>query len=196
MSKFTSLSLAALMVSALAGCASNAPVAKTPDCVFPDNPSEAAPDWVCTEQAEGITVGAVGIAEKSNAGVQFMKDQAVAAARVNLAQQMKTHVNNMIKQYAETTGVGSAETVDKVNTSVSKLFTQEMIAGSRMFKQRTNSKGTMYVLVGIDPEQADKAVKQVVTTSMNNDRALWQQFKATKTQEEMAADIAKLDDKK
>lgn len=197
MSKISLFIATAAVAATLAGCGGGGKTAAVrPDCNFPDNPSEAAPDWICTEQAEGITVGAVGTYEKSAAGVQFMKDQAVAAARVNLAQQMKTHVKNMIKQYVETTGAGSSETVDKVNTSVSKLITNETIAGSRLFKQTTNSKGTIYVLVGIDPTQADKAVKDVVKTSMNNERALWQQFKAAKSQDELAAEIAKMDDKK
>lgn len=198
MSKLLVLLASTAVVFALPGCSSNPPAKEEVvlDCVFPDNPTEAAPDWICTEQAEGLTVGAVGTYEKSGAGVQFMKDQAIASARVNLAQQMKVHVQNMIKQYAETTGAGDTETVDKVNTAVSKLITKETVSGSRMFKQRTNSKGTIYVLVGIDPKQADMAVKDVLKTSMGNERALWQQFKASKTQDELAAEIAKMDDAK
>ena len=200
MSKLTLLLVTTAVAAALSGCVGGgaSPIVKAavPDCVFPDNPSEAAPDWVCTHSAEGLTVGAVGIYEKTGAGAQFQSDQAIASARVNLAQQMKVHVSNMIKQYAETTGAGATETVDKVNTSVSKLITKETISGSRMFKSRTNSKGTLYVLVGIDPGQADKAVKEVVKTSMNNERALWQQFKAAKSQDELANEIAKMDDKK
>lgn len=200
MSKLALLLITTAVAAALSGCmggGAGSPNVKQarPDCVFPDNPSEAAPDWVCTEQAEGMTEGSVGTYEKSGAGVQFMKDQAIASARVALAQRMKVHVQNMIKQYAETTGMGASETVDKVNAAVSKLITKETIAGSRMFKQTTNAKGTLYVLVGIDPAQADKAVKDVVKTSMNNERALWQQFKAAKSQDELAAEIAKMDDK-
>ena len=36
------------------------------------------------------------------------------------------------------------------------------------------------------------ATKQALTTSMNNDRALWQQFKAQKGQEELAEAIANM----
>ena len=83
MSRLSVLLLSSIIVFA-AGCTKPETVKQVqrPDCVFPDNPSEAAPDWVCIEQAEGMTVGAVGIYEKSGAGVQFMKDQAVASARV------------------------------------------------------------------------------------------------------------------
>jgi hypothetical protein len=37
-----------------------------------------------------------------------------------------------------------------------------------------------------------EATEQILKTSMNNERALWQQFKAAKGQDEMAAEIAKM----
>jgi len=101
-------------------------------------------------------------------------------------------VNNMIKQYVETTGAGSSETVDKVNTSVSKLITSETISGSRIFRTVTSPKGGMYVLVGLDPTVTKQTAENVLKTSMNNDRALWQQFKAKKSQDELAEEIAKM----
>lgn len=162
------------------------------ECVFPDSPKDEAPLWVCDAPVEGVAVSAVGAANKSAAGVAFMKDQAAADARVKLAQQMRVRVNNMIKQYVETTGAGSSETVDKVNTSVSKLITSETISGSRIFRSTTSPKGDMYVLVGLDPTVTREATEKVLKTSMNNDRALWQQFKASKAQDEMAAEIAKM----
>ena len=104
---------------------------------------------------------------------------------------MKTHVSNMIKQYVETTGAGASETVDKVNTSVSKLITTQTLEGSRIFKSMTSPSGSTYVLVGMDPALVEKKVKDVVKTSMNNERALWQQFKAKQGQDELANEIAK-----
>jgi hypothetical protein len=162
------------------------------ECVFPDSPKDAAPLWVCDAPVEGVAVSAVGSHDKSAAGPQFMKDQAAAAARVNLAQQMRVRVNNMIKQYAETTGAASSETVDKVNTSVSKLITSETISGSRVFRSTTSPSGAMYVLVGLDPTVTKEATEKVLKTSMNNERALWQQFKAKKGQDELAEEIAKM----
>jgi hypothetical protein len=180
----------------LAGCSSapkNESAALPPaECVYPDSPKDSAPLWICDAPVEGVAVSSVGMHEKSAAGVAFMKDQAAADARVKLAQQMKVHVNNMIKQYVETTGAGSAETVDKVNTSVSKLITSETISGSRIFRSATSPKGGMYVLVGLDPTVTKEATEKLVKTSMNNERALWQQFKAAKGQDEMAAEIAKM----
>lgn len=194
--RFHYLLAAAATVAVMGGCSNTekkVSVAESPkECVFPDSPKDAAPLWVCDSPVEGVSVSAVGAANKSAAGVSFMKDQAAADARVKLAQQMKVLVNNMIKQYVETTGAGSSETVDKVNTSVSKLITSETITGSRIFRSTVSPKGDMYVLVGLDPTVTKEATEKVLKTSMNNERALWQQFKAAKGQEEMAAEIAKM----
>lgn len=189
--------LSSLMAVALTGCFGGKTALKSEpkavvECVFPDAPNQAAPLWICDAPVEGVAVSAVGSHEKSAAGPSFMKDQAAAAARVNLAQQMKVHVTNMIKQYVETTGAAASETVDKVNTSVSKLITAETIVGSRVFRSTTSPNGSVYVLVGLDPSVTKEATEKVLKSSMNNDKALWQQFKAKKGQEELAEEIAKM----
>lgn len=163
-----------------------------PDCVFPDAPSASAPGWICDEPVDGIAVTAVGVAEKSAAGYSFMKNMAATDARVQLAQAMKVHVQNMVKQYAETTGAADAETVDKVNTSVTKQITDESLVGSKIFKTNTSPTGALYVLVGMDATIAASATENALKTSMNNDKALWQQFKAQKGQDELASSIANM----
>jgi len=181
--------------SLLSGCLATPAVvkapaaAKAPDCSWPGT-SQAAPGWTCDEPVEGVSVSATGIHEKSAAGLQFQKDQATAAARVALAQQYKVHVSNMIKQYRETTGAGSSETVDAVNTSVSKLITSKTVEGSRIFKSAVSPSGAMYVLVGLDEKTTLSKTAELLKTSMNNDPALWQQFKAKQGQDELAAAIA------
>lgn len=194
MKKTLSLTGAVALSVLLAACSGKQEVVKepVPDCTFPDAPSIAAPGWVCDEPVPGIDVSAVGSAEKSGAGNDFMKQQASASARVQLAQNMKVQVTNMIKQYAETTGVGESETVDKVNTSVTKQITDETLMGSRIYKSRRSPNGTLYVLVGIDTKNFVAKTQDLLKTSMNNDKALWQQFKAQKGQDELAADIANL----
>jgi len=184
---------AVAMTLVLAACGSDE-VKQTavPDCVFPDAPSTAAPGWVCDEPVEGVAVSAVGVAEKSAAGHSFMKNMAATDARVQLAQAMKVHVQNMVKQYAETTGAADSETVDKVNTSVTKQITDETLVGTKIFKTRTSPNGALYVLLGMDGSVAAAATENALKTSMNNDRALWQQFKAQKGQDELAASIANM----
>ncbi len=181
-----------LMALLLTGCGSDEIKQAAPDCVFPDSPATDAPGWVCDEPVEGIEVSAVGVAEKTAAGHSFMKNMAATDARVQLAQSMKVHVQNMVKQYAETTGSADAETVDKVNTSVTKQITDETLVGTKIFKTRTSPNGTLYVLLGMDAAMAAQATENAIKTSMGNDKALWQQFKAQKAQDELAADIANM----
>ena len=181
----------ALLVSAitlgLAACASKPEKVAGEACnVFPD-----APLWVCDAPVEGVSVGAVGSAEKSGAGLEFTKQMAATAARVQLAQNMRIQVQNMIKQYAEATGAGDKETVDKVNTSVTKQITNETLVGTKIIRSTQAPNGTLYVLVGLDEAQASKLAETAIKSSMNNDNAAWQQFKSKQGQDELAADIAK-----
>ena len=108
---------------------------------------------------------------------------------------MKVQVQNMIKQFAETTGAGKSETVDRVNTSVTKQITDQTLIGTKIFRSIEAPDGTLYVLLGVDQATAEKitekAVKDAMNSSLGNDRAAWQQFRGQKTQDELAAEIAK-----
>jgi hypothetical protein len=191
MRNITYLLLSAVALSGFAGCSSApAKLAPVAECTFP-NSSTPAPIWVCDGPIEGMAVGAVGSAAKSDAGIAFMKQMAATDARVQLAQNMKVQVQNMIKQYAETTGAGSKETVDRVNTSVTKQITDQSLTGTKIFRSITGPDGTLYVLVGLDEAATQKLTEAAVKTSMGNDQAAWQQFRAQKGQDELAAEIAK-----
>ena len=179
------------MSALIAGCSDKKQ--EVADCVFPDAPGSSAPGWVCDEPVSGIEVSAVGSAEKSGAGHDFMKSMAATNARVALAQNMQVQVRNMIKQYVETTGAADSETVDKVFTSGTKQITNETLLGTKIFKTRKSPGGSLYVLVGMDEASMQKATEKALKTSMRNERALWQQFKAQKGQDELAADIAKME---
>lgn len=186
---------AAAAATMLVACSSNQPVQQAPvaSCVFADGSGQAAPEWVCGAPVNGIDLSAVGYADKSGAGPNFMKQMAATAARVELAQTMKVEVQNMIKQFAETTGAGDSETVDRVNTSVTKQITKETLVGSKIFRQMPTPTGGMVVLVGLDAETVNKVSEQALKTSMKNERALWQKFQAEKSFDELASEIANQD---
>lgn len=192
MRKFIYVLLSSAFAINIAGCSSApAKVAlAVPDCVYPGS-DKAAPGWVCDQPVEGIPVAAMGSATKSDAGHDFMKQMAATGARVQLAQNMRVQVQNMIKQYVETTGAASKETVDRVNTSVTKQITDQSLQGTKILKSITGPDGTLYVLVGLDTASAQQLTEAAIKTSMGNDQAAWQQFRAQKGQDELAADIAK-----
>ena len=162
------------------------------ECVFPDAPGTTAPGWICDQPVDGIEISAVGSAEKSGAGHDFMKTMAATNARVTLAQTMQVQVKNMIKQYIETTGAADTETVDKVLTSVTKQITNENLIGSKIYKTHKSPGGSLYVLIGMDKASMQQATEKALKTSMNNESALWQQFKAQKGHDELAAEISKI----
>lgn len=191
MSKKLNILLISAVALGVAACSSAPKKEEVAECVFP-NSEKAAPLWVCDGPVEGVAVGATGSSPKSGAGIDFMKQQAATAARVRLAQQMKVHVTNSIKQYAETTGVGDSETVDRVNTSTTKQITDQTLVGTKIYRSAQGPDGAMYVLVGIDEAGAQKITEAALKTSMNNEKALWQKFQAGKAQDELAADIAKM----
>jgi len=190
MRKFIFVLLSTVAVIGVTSCSSTPTKEKMADCTFP-NSHESAPGWVCDQPVEGIPVAAMGSAAKSDVGYDFMKQMAATGARVQLAQNMKVQVQNMIKQYVETTGAASKETVDRVNTSVTKQITDQSLRGTRIVRSVTSPDGTLYVLVGLDESMAQKLTEAAIKTSMNNDQAAWQQFRAKKGQDELAADIAK-----
>ena len=181
-----------LLTLILASCSSNsekpAEAVVVYDCVFP-NSDEAAPDWVCDAPVADIELSAVGIAEPSQAGISFMKDIAAADARGKLTAQFRVRVDRMIKSYFSATGMLNDETVDRVTQSVLKTVSSETLIGSKIYKSRTDRNGRLYVLVGLDSEATQRAAENAVNTSMNNDRALWQQFQAQKGFDELRQEI-------
>jgi len=184
----------------LAACASPeietpvAPIIKVAvaDCVFPNQ--QPAPNWVCDEPIPGLDVQAVGIAERSDAGFAYMKDMAKSAAFGHLAEQFKVKVAKMVKKYMATTGMGDDQTVDAATSSTLKTITSKTLEGAKVYKTRTGPEGRLYVLVGFDVEKTAKLVKAAVKNSMKNDKALWQEFKAKKSHDELAAGIAAMED--
>lgn len=182
--------LISLVASAvlLTGCGSKPDFA---DCVYPDAPDTAAPGWVCDQPVEGFELTAVGSTAKSAAGHDYMKSMAATSARIQLAQAMQVEARNMIKQYIETSGEADQQTVDKVMTSVTRQISNQTLVGTRIVKTRMSPNGALYVLVGMDKTSMHNASQNALRTSMQNDSALWQQFRAEKSQQELAAEIIK-----
>lgn len=170
--------------------------ANVPDCVFPDAPTTAAPGWVCDEpvmtpNGEFYQAQATGSYEKTGAGYNFQKQQAAAAARVLLAQEIRSQVSNMVKQFAKTTGAMGSETVDRVNESVTMQITDESLSSTRIVKSRPSPNGYLYVVVAMTEEAFAEKAQAAIKTSMNNDQALWQEFQAEKGHESLSDELMK-----
>jgi LPP20 lipoprotein len=126
---------------------------------------------------EGAYAG-VGIAQKSAAGMGHMRRVALANGRSDLAQQIKSQVKDKIETFTRTTGVAEGETVDQVNTAVSKQIAKVDLQGSKGVDAWTAPSGSLYMLVTVPEATVNGEVKAAVKTSFKNDQALWQQFQA------------------
>ena len=181
MKKFLIISLSVAAI--FTGCAtSNNPSVNTPSCQID---GATAPSWVCDGGAnikEGIV--AVGSAEKSPLGINFQRQEAMAAARDEIARQINLKVKNIIKTYMSSTGTGDSKTAERVVTSASKQIASQALRGSKLLKTWISPKGTMYVLVGVQGNIKDMT-KKAIKTTFKNDQALWQEFKAKKQWDEL-----------
>ena len=183
---FSSAIIATMMFSGC-GLSNKAAAPQAPSCQIE---GANAPEWVCNGGAnmEG-GIFAVGSAQKSPMGIGFQRTEAMAAARDELARQLNIKVKNMFKSYMSSTGTGDDQTAERVATNVSKQLSKQVLQGSKLLKTWISPKGTMYVLVGMP--NVKEAVKQATKTTLHNDQALWQEFKAKKAQEQLDAEIDK-----
>lgn len=160
-------------------------------CTFDDGKTEA-PEFFCTGELAGFAVTGRGSSPKSAAGMNYMVQQAALAARVELAQNVRTQVSNMVKDYAATTGVADQETVDKAASSTSESITDESLMGSRIIRRIVGPQGEVYVWVAIDEKNLVASAQNAIRTSMANEQAAWQKFQADKSHEELAKKITDL----
>ncbi|MBU1172239.1 MAG: LPP20 family lipoprotein [Proteobacteria bacterium] len=156
-------------------------------------PPSNLPAWALVPPEGGIS--GVGSAKIGPAGMQTARIEAAANARDEIARTLNVRVKNMIKNFTETTGIGDAQTVDKVFTNVSKQVSKVDLTGSQIKKAHVDQDNNeLYVLVAVNPEavaQASEAMKQAAITSFKNDQALWQKFQAKKGHEELEKEIEK-----
>ena len=135
---------AALMLTGLVACSSSSettkidPVAleQDPNLCYFDSTKMRAPDWICGTPVEGYPVAAVGSFRDTKAGTSFARNQATMDGRVQLATEMKAKVGAMVKNHAETTGVGDQETVDAVASVTQRQITAEILFGAKAINYR------------------------------------------------------------
>jgi len=183
------LSLAAITAVSFSACGA-APAPQKEEADFRCRiDGQLQPEWVCGNETmvEGALT-AVGSAPMSKLGMNFTRNEAVNNARSELARQIQVQVKTKIEQFARSTGVGDAETADKVSTQVSKSVAKTTMSGSRMMKSRKVG-NTLYTLVGVPEKTVNAAAKKQVKTSLHNDQALWQQFQSKKALDSLEAEF-------
>lgn len=186
-----SVSVAALLAVLIAGCSDKdaKPSEKTVDNGFACKQENVlAPKWTCIP-SDGDNYAGLGIAEKSAAGMDHMRRVALANGRSDLAHQIESKVKDKITIYTGTTGVGASETVDKAVETVTKQLAKVDLVGSKAIDSWQAPSGALYMLISVNQKEANKQIKNNIKTSMKNEQALWQQFKAKNALEGLEKDF-------
>lgn len=173
--------LALISLIAMTACSGAEPKQETKATVSDE--LSKFPMWVIDPSYEDA-IAAVGSAVIGNAGLSFARQQAMANARDQLALSIEVKVNTMFKSYVNSVGLGGADGVDAVATSVSKQVASQTLRGSTQ-KEMAVVDNELYVLVVIPNEILAEEATKTVNTSMANDRALWQEFRAEQGQKEL-----------
>ena len=150
-----------------------------------------APEWVISGAAEG-GLSAVGMANIGKAGIGFARMEALASGRDEIARMLSLKVNNMVKNFTQTTGIGDEETVDKVAASVSKQVASQVLSGSKQVSSWISPCYELYILVALDTQITQEAIASQSISSFKDNEALWQQYVAEKGQEELEKSVKEL----
>ena len=149
--------------STTAPAAKPAKTAKAKKCRFPKT-RKTAPEWVCDQSKEHLALSAVGYSPKSKGGLEFMKDMATADARAKIVNQAFGRIRKRIAEQ-ETAAGKSPAAID--NAKIEKLA-QATLEGSKIIKSTGAPRGALYVLVGMNEEDAQKLYDTVARQYAGN----------------------------
>ncbi len=145
-------------------------------CNFPDNVSEAAPVWVCSDEnpgavaVDGFRYLATGSAKASKIGAYYDRDQAAVNARNRLAFRIETQVTSEAKNFLAVYGVDQ-DVVDKYNTTTSIQFAHVKLQDCPILATVQSAKGDVYVLIGVNNVVGREMAASAVASSFRNNRA-------------------------
>jgi len=171
------------------------------ECPFPNSPNVAAPNWICDNyediDPDNTRLYATGSAFADNpnvrAGAQSqLKELASARALTRIGRSMETITQSMIIDYFNLVGMGKSQVAEAVANTTAKQVSDQTIEGARLIRSLTGPDGTIYVLLMLDNTGIKQNVKNSVRTTFNNDQALYQEFKASRSLDEMDAAIDKM----
>jgi len=131
-------------------------VKKATKCLFPKS-RELAPDWVCNAHADGLALAAVGSSAKSGAGISFMEQMAASDARVHLARKLRGSVQSKIMS---SEGAAKRAPVGRDSPLLTRI-TNESLRGTRIVSSAYGPDVTLYVIVGLDEENAKKLIDSI-----------------------------------
>ena len=194
------LSKFALVMTAgalLAACGGKPEVAApvVPPCTFQDGAgpyTTPAPNWVCDERYDGVSLTAVSSYRQTASGYDFMVEMATARARQKLAGIISSKALGSVKNYRANTGNTVSNETNMATAEITqKTLTDVMLTGSRVLnKTRNPNTGQVYVLVGLTEIDVPQLAEKAAENAFRNDNAEFQRFKASQSFKELKDDLA------
>jgi len=188
----TTLSLAALMALSFAGCSNKElSIAEQNSAAECNIDGAIAPKWVCGMQTMDNEIIGMGSHPRGKASIDFVISQSQLSGRAKLATQIETQVKTATKNFIQTTGIDSGQTVDDVAQRTSKEVASVTLTGSRQvsFWQHPQSKD-IYVLMAVPTKIVADKTKEIIKSTHADKNALWQQAQAERAFKQLDEDIA------
>ncbi|MBS1271431.1 MAG: hypothetical protein MAGBODY4_00562 [Candidatus Marinimicrobia bacterium] len=146
-----------------------------------------APEWFLVQpQAEDAIYG-VGMAKKQNPSLA--RKAAIARARDDIASQVQTKVQSMLKDFMQESGVGETAQALEFTSSVSKQVTDLSLQGSKVKEVYPAKDGTLYALV----EYPLESLRQSTLSEAQKQEALYNEFKAQQGFEDLKKEIESIE---
>ena len=190
------LTLIAATTALLAACGGKPEVAApvVPLCTFQDGAgpyTTPAPNWVCDERYDGVSLTAVSSYRQTASGYDFMVEMATARARQKLAGIISSKALGSVKNYRANTGNTVSNETNMATAEITqKTLTDVMLTGSRVLsKTRNPNTGQVYVLVGLTEIDVPQLAEKAAENAFMNDAAEFQRFKASQSFKELKDDL-------
>jgi len=159
-----------------------------PNAAAPQTPIDV-PDWFANAPEEDDTyIYATGIGESRQMNLAI--DKGKQAATLELSQRVSANVQSMVKNFAQEAGMGGETQIVEFYQSASQTITNNQLNGLTPLKKYPYMKSgggyIAYVLMGLKKD----AVENEVVSMIQNEEALYSEFKASQAFKELEGKIA------
>ncbi|MGD9210991.1 MAG: hypothetical protein PVI90_09440 [Desulfobacteraceae bacterium] len=171
-----------------AGCA-----AQQPKPGKPAAPAQCIPEWEINPPSAEDGIYGTGLAKMKLAALS--KKTADARARDEVVQAIQVKVQTMLKDFMQESGIENAQSLQFVQ-SVSKQVASNVLSGCRITKRKVCPDGTWHSLALYSNNLAAELKEQLKTQSkkmIENEEALYNEFKAKNAFEDLDKELDKLD---
>lgn len=180
MKKFIAIFLPLVLL--LSACGSSAPK--------PATSSKDFPDWFLNPPQNKDMFYGAGSAMRPQ--LNLSKKIATARARDELARQISTQVNSVLKDFEKSVGVGMNAQATEVNESALSNTLSRSLQNSRIEKAEMIN-GTMFVLVSYNATEAAEAAKAATKATADRIKAYKEELDANKAWDDLEKSFAKME---